>query len=167
MNQKLLQTLLQTLMVYVLFLNCSGLLQAQSSPQWVDRAKSAGITATHFDGGHPQQYLPQLMMTGLALFDFDRDGWNDIYLLNGFTLSPDNVAVQKPLDRRTHAGNTLYRNNRDGTFSDVTESAGVACGSFCMGVVAGDFDNDGDSDFVISNYGTLDFYRNNGDGTFS
>ncbi len=163
MNQKL----LQTWTFYVLFSTCSGLLQAQFSPQWVDRAKSAGITATHFDGGHPKQYLPQLMMTGLALFDFDKDGWNDIYLLNGFTLSSDNVAVEKPVDRRTHAGNTLYRNNRDGTFSDVTESAGVACGSFCMGVVAGDFDNDGDSDFVISNYGKLDFYRNNGDGTFS
>jgi len=141
--------------------------EAQSPFYFVDNARSAGLTVAHFDGGHPKEYLPQLMMTGLALFDFDGDGWIDIYLLNGYTLSPPGLSSEKTRESNGRSGNTLYRNNRDGTFSDVTDFAGVASNSFAMGVVASDFDNDGDQDLVTSNFGSLEFYRNNGDGTFT
>lgn len=154
------------------YLLCFPIRVEAQNIQFVDSATPAGLTAAHFDGGHAKEYLPQLMMTGLALFDFDGDGWTDIYLLNGFRLSSATLSGRlprsrgQPIDGEAGGGNTLYRNNRDGTFCDVTNKAGVASYAFAMGVVAGDFDNDGDQDLVTSNYGSIEFYLNNGDGTF-
>ncbi len=136
---------------------------AQAPLTFVDKATSAGLTALHFDGGGTANYLPQLMMSGVATFDFDGDGWTDIYLLNGHELSPE--TGYRPA-HSNHTGNTLYRNNRDGTFGDVTEAAGVKSGKFAMGAVAADIDNDGDQDLMVSNFGPLEVFINNGDGTF-
>ena len=138
--------------------------EAQTPFTFVDNAKNAGMVAQHFDGGGSKNYLPQLMMTGLALFDFDGDGWTDVYLLNGHELS---TGLDKKASKANRPGNTLYQNNRDGTFGDVTDSAGVKSGSFAMGAVAADLDNDGDQDLMTSNFGSVELFINNGDGTFS
>ncbi len=160
MNQKEFSTVLAGMLLWLLALR----IEAQSPFNFVDQAKIAGLTAEHFDGGSPKNYLPQLMMTGLALFDFDGDGWTDIYLLNGYELSP---SLERQSAKSKSHGNTLYRNNHDGTYSDVTLAAGVRSGSFAMGAVTADYDSDGDQDLITSNFGTIELFINNGDGTFA
>ena len=147
----------------VLFLPRTSV-EAQPPFTFVDNAKNSGMLAQHFDGGGSKNYLPQLMMTGMALFDFDGDGWTDVYLLNGHELS---TGLDIQASKTNRPGNTLYRNNRDGTFGDVTDSAGVRSGSFAMGAVAADLDNDGDQDLMTSNFGAVELFINNGDGTFA
>ena len=120
---------------------------------------ASGITWAHENGMSPQRYLPETMGPGCAFFDFDNDGWMDIYLVNSGPC--DFYQPTKPLR------NALYRNNRDGTFTDVTEAAGVAGGTFGMGVAAGDYDNDGWPDLFVTSYGNCVLYRNNRDGTFT
>ncbi len=104
------------------------------------------------------RYLPETMGPGLAFLDYDNDGWMDLYLVNSGPC--DFYTPSKPLR------NALYRNNRDGTFTDVTDHAGVRGGTFGMGVAAGDFDNDGWPDLFITSYGKCILYQNNRDGTF-
>lgn len=127
--------------------------------QLVDVTKATGITFEHFDGGSGEGYIVEAGTAGLALFDYDQDGWIDIYFLNGGALQGTELE--------TPPKNALYRNNGDWTFTDVTDSAGVGDTGHGMGVAAGDFDNDGDEDLYINNFGPNVFYRNNGDGTFS
>jgi hypothetical protein len=108
----------------------------------------------------PEHYLPETLPPGCAFLDFDNDGWMDIFLVNSGP--SDFFQPKKPLR------NALYKNNRDGTFTDVTEKAGVAGGvSFGMGVAVGDFNNDGFPDILVTAYGRPTLYRNNGDGTFA
>lgn len=106
-----------------------------------------------------QRYLPETLGPGCAFFDYDNDGWMDIYLVNSGTC--DFYKPDKPLK------NALYRNNRDGTFADVTDEAGVPGGTFGMGVAVGDYDNDGFPDLFITAYGRCILYHNNGNGTFT
>jgi hypothetical protein len=122
-------------------------------------AAASGITWVHENAMSPQRYLPETMGPGCAFFDFDNDGWMDIYLVNSGAC--DFYKPTKPLR------NALYRNNRDGTFTDVTEAAGVAGGTFGMGVAVGDYDNDGWPDLFVTSYGNCILYRNNRDGTFT
>jgi hypothetical protein len=106
------------------------------------------------------KFYIETMGTGCALIDYDNDGWLDIFFANG---AP--TPVFKPEKPLRHA---LYRNNRDWTFTDVTDKAGVGGnGSYGMGVAVGDYDNDGFDDIHISSYGPNQLYRNNGDGTFT
>jgi hypothetical protein len=107
----------------------------------------------------PDHYLPETMGPGVAFLDYDNDGWMDIFLVNSGPA--DFYTPKKPLR------NALYRNNRDGTFTDVTEKAGLAGGSFGMGVAVGDYDNDGWQDIFVTAYGRPYLYRNNHDGTFT
>ena len=107
----------------------------------------------------PQRYLPETVGAGCAFLDFDNDGWMDIYLVNSGPC--DFFTPAQPLT------NALYRNNRDGTFTDVTRAAGVACGTFGMGAAVGDYDNDGFPDLFVTAYGRCTLYHNNGDGTFT
>jgi enediyne biosynthesis protein E4 len=120
---------------------------------------ASGITWVHENAMSPQRYLPETMGPGCAFLDFDNDGWMDIYLVNSGPC--DFYKPTKPLR------NALYRNNRDGTFTDVTEAAGVAGGTFGMGVAVGDYDNDGWPDLFVTSYGNCILYRNNHDGTFT
>lgn len=122
-------------------------------------AKSSGIGWVHNNAHSPERHLPETVGSGCAFFDFDNDGWMDIYLVNSG--ASDFYAPPSPLK------NALYRNNRDGTFTDTTEKAGVGGGRFGMGVAAGDYDADGWQDLYVTNYGRNILYRNNGDGTFS
>jgi hypothetical protein len=145
-----------------LFLVDAGYVLSQAAIEFADRSSQAGFVAPHFDGGGTKDYLPQLVMAGLAVFDFDNDGWLDVYLLNG-----REIFGSEGGDASKATGNTLYRNNQNGTFTDVTAKAGVAGGRFSLGVVAADYDNDGDSDLAVSNFGLAQLYLNNGDGTFA
>jgi hypothetical protein len=120
---------------------------------------STGINWVHDNALSPERYLPETMGPGCAFLDYDNDGWMDIYLVNSGT--SDFYKPSKPIR------NALYKNNRDGTFKDVTEKAGVAGGTFGMGVAVGDYNNDGFPDIFVTAYGKCILYRNNGDGTFT
>ena len=122
-------------------------------------AQRSKITWTHDNAHSPERQLPETVGAGCAFFDYDNDGWMDIYFVNSGP--SDFFTPTAPLK------NALYRNNRDGTFTDVTDKAGVAGGKFGMGVAAGDYDADGNVDLYITNYGPNILYRNNGDGTFT
>ncbi len=120
---------------------------------------SSGIEFVHDNAMSPNRYLPESMGPGAAFLDFDNDGWMDIYIVNSGRC--DFWKPEKPIR------NALYRNNRDGTFTDVTEKAGVSGGTFAMGVAAGDYDNDGWPDIFVTSYGKCILYKNNRNGTFS
>ena len=121
--------------------------------------KASGITWVHNNAHSPERYLPETVGAGCAFFDYDNDGWMDIYLVNSGP--SDFYTPTAPLK------NALYHNNHDGTFTDVTDKTGVAGGSFGMGVAAGDYDGDGWQDLYITSYGRNILYHNNGNGTFS
>lgn len=122
-------------------------------------AQNSGITWTHDNARSPERYLPETVGAGGAFFDYDNDGWMDIYLVNSGPA--DFFAPKQQLK------NALYRNNHDGTFTDVTDKAGVAGGWFGMGAAAGDYDADGWMDLYVTTYGKNFLYRNNGNGTFT
>src|SRR5438045_515422 len=122
-------------------------------------ASASGITWHHVNGRSAEYYLPETTGAGCAFFDYDNDGWMDIYLVNSG--KSDFFSPNPPLR------NALYRNNRDGTFTDVTEKAGVAGGGYGMGVAVGDYDGDGWPDLYVTQYGRSILYHNNGNGTFT
>jgi hypothetical protein len=122
-------------------------------------AAASGIDFAHTSGKSAQKYLPESTGPGCAFVDYDNDGWMDIYLVNSGPC--DFWTPPKPLR------NALYHNNRDGTFTDVTEKAGVPGGGYGMGVAAGDYNGDGFPDLYVTQYGRSILYRNNGDGTFT
>jgi enediyne biosynthesis protein E4 len=121
--------------------------------------EKSGISWTHSSGKSPQKYLPESSGAGCAFLDYDNDGWMDIYLVNSGKC--DFFTPDPPLR------NALYKNNRDGTFTDVTEKAGVAAGGYGQGVAVGDYDGDGFPDMYVTQYGRSILYHNNGDGTFT
>jgi len=120
---------------------------------------ATGITWKHSNGRSPNYYLPETTGAGCAFLDYDNDGWMDIYLVNSGRC--DFFNPNPPLR------NALYHNNRDGTFSDVTEKAQVAGGGYGMGAAVGDYDGDGFPDLYVTQYGHSILYHNNGDGTFT
>jgi hypothetical protein len=121
--------------------------------------ETSGITWIHDNAMSPMRYLPEALGPGCAFLDFDNDGWMDIYLVN---TGPSDFHTP-----RTAARSVLYKNNRDGTFTDVTAKAGVAANTFGMGVAVADYDNDGYPDLFVTAYGRPILYHNNGNGTFS
>jgi hypothetical protein len=126
-----------------------------------DVAKAAGLTSWHHQAGTPEKRLIlEAKGPGVCLIDYDNDGWLDIFLVNGSTY--DALAGKAA---PSHAA--LFRNNHDGTFTDVTEKAGVTNDRWGYGCAVGDFDNDGWPDLYVTNYGQNRLYRNNHDGTFT
>jgi hypothetical protein len=119
----------------------------------------SGIHWAHTAGKSREKYLPEATGPGCAFLDYDNDGWMDIYLVNSG--KSDFYTPSQPLR------NALYKNNRDGTFTDVTEKAGVPGGGFGMGVAVGDYDGDGFPDIFVTQYGRSILYHNNGNGTFT
>ena len=127
-------------------------------PQLEDVTAKAGIRFQH-TSDPAKKYIVESMSGGVILFDYDRDGWLDIY----FTNAP---SVEMAVKGQKSPG-ALYRNNHDGTFTDVTEKAGIGTPCFAMGGAVGDIDNDGWPDLYITCLGGNVLYRNNGDGTFT
>jgi len=137
-------------------------LPAATSPvTFVDVAKEAGITAPNVWGGiDHKRYIIEAKGSGLAFFDYDHDGWLDIYLTNGTRLDANWEPGKAPTSH-------LYKNNRDGTFTDVTEKSGLARTGWQTGVCVGDYDNNGWDDLFCCFWGHNILFHNNGDGTFS
>jgi enediyne biosynthesis protein E4 len=126
--------------------------------RFTDVAKQAGLTARVIYGGvDAKQYIIEVVGCGVAFLDVDNDGWLDLFVLSGTRLG----------EAPAGATNRLYRNNRDGTFTDVTEKAGLTRTGWASAVTVGDYDNDGFDDLFITYYGHHVLYHNNGDGTFT
>ena len=126
-----------------------------------DIAKQAGLTTWHHtEGTIEKQLIPETLGSGVALLDYDNDGWLDIYMVNSLT-----YAALSGKEKPAHAA--LFHNNHDGTFTNVTDKAGVANDRWGVGVVVGDYDNDGWPDMYVTNFGKNRLYHNNHDGTFT
>src|ERR1700719_4503011 len=125
-----------------------------------DIAEKAGLTAQNIFGVvDTKKYIIETTGSGVAIFDYDNDGWPDIFLVNGTTLD---VAQEKKLKPTSH----LFHNNHDGTFTDVTRAAGLEFTGWGQGVCVGDYDNDGFEDLYVTYYGKNRLYHNQGNGTF-
>src|SRR5579872_585132 len=125
---------------------------------FTDVAEGAGLRDSIIYG-YPDHcdYIPETMGAGVAFLDYDNDGWLDIFVLSGTHMDADPPG----------ATNRLYKNNRDGTFTDVTEKAGLHRTGWAFGVTVGDYNNDGFEDIFVTYWGQNVLYRNNGDGTFT
>ena len=141
----------------------AGTAQTKTAPpiaHFTDMATKAGFTApVVFGGENTKKYIIETTGTGVAIFDYDNDGWPDIFIVNGTKL--EGFAPGKA--PRSH----LYHNNHDGTFTDVTEKAGLTHTGWGQGVCVGDYDNDGFEDLYVTYYGKNVLYRNNGNGAFT
>ncbi|MCH7847111.1 MAG: CRTAC1 family protein [Planctomycetes bacterium] len=131
---------------------------SQDVPWFTEISQQVGLDFHHESGVDDSYFMPQIVGSGAALFDYDADGDLDIYLIN----SADRLGktVPAPINR-------LYRREDDGTYRDVTTASGLGDPGFGMGVAIGDYDNDGYPDVYLANYGPDAFYRNNGDGSFT
>jgi hypothetical protein len=127
---------------------------------FINVAKEAGLNAkTVFGGEHKNKYLLETTGCGVAFYDYDNDGWLDIFVVNGWRLE----GFAKGTEPACH----LWKNNRDGTFTDITAKAGLQHTGWGQGVCVGDYDNDGWDDLFVSYFGKNVLYHNNGDGTFT
>jgi enediyne biosynthesis protein E4 len=130
-------------------------------PAWfIDVAQQAGLRMENVNGGvDTKKYIIETTGSGVAIFDYDHDGWPDIFLVNGTTLD-------QPADTNAKPTSHLFHNNHDGTFTDVTQAAGLAFTGWGQGVCVGDYDNDGFDDLYVTYYGKNRLYHNEGNGTF-
>jgi enediyne biosynthesis protein E4 len=134
--------------------------QSRNAPKFVDVTRAARITFEHDNAASPDKYLIETMGSGCGWIDYDQNGLLDLYLVNSAA-----TQVFKPANPLRSA---LYHNNGDGTFTDVTQRAGVGAEDlFGMGIAVGDFDNDGFPDLFVCGYGRCILYHNNGNGTFT
>ena len=130
---------------------CLSQTRPPSSIQFTDVTKSAGITFTHYTGAFGKKYLPETLGPGVAFIDYDGDGWQDLFFTNG---------KDWPGQRRRPSTLQLFRNNRNGTFTDVTRAAGLAVEAYALGVAVADYDNDGDDDLFVTSVGQSLLFRN-------
>src|SRR5262245_30430905 len=138
------------------FLSMPGGLQSvppTSAIQYVDVTKASGLTFRHNSGATGKKYLPETLGPGVAFIDYNGDGWQDLFFTNG---------KDWPGQRRQPSTLELFRNNRNGTFTNVTVTAGLAREIYAMGSAVGDFDNDGDPDLFVSALGQSLLFRNDG-----
>ncbi len=140
---------------------------AEKPVTYVDITSQSGIHFTDTNSPTSEKYLIETMTGGVALIDFDHDGFPDIFVVNGARLHPGQQDSETPDKSSPECWNRLYRNNHDGTFSDVTEKAGVRGSGYGMGAAVGDFDNDGYDDLLVTNFGGVTLYHNNGNGAFT
>jgi hypothetical protein len=156
----------------ILLAGCSRA-PAPREPLFREAAAETGLVFHHFTGATGKYYMPEIMGSGAALLDYDGDGDLDVYLIQGTMLEPGRPPsdARFPPPAGWKPGNRLFRNELIPTgrlrFTDVTEQAGVGHVGYGMGVAAADYDNDGDIDLYVTNYGPNVLYRNNGNGTFT
>lgn len=131
---------------------------AAPASAFTDVTAAAGIRFTHHTGAFGKKYLPETMGPGVAFLDYDGDGWQDIFFVN---------SADFPGHKRRASLPALYRNNRNGTFTDVTRAAGLAVELYGMGVAVADYDNDGHDDLFLTALGQSRLYRNSGKGSFT
>jgi enediyne biosynthesis protein E4 len=154
------------LVVFILsVLTASGL--PGSLPQFQDVTAKAQIHFRNEASHTSRKYLPETMGGGVALFDYNHDGRLDIFFVNGAAISDPTPPGQSPSKADPRFWNRLYRNNGDGTFTDVTQQAGLEGDGYGMGVAVADYDNDGYPDLYVTNVGHNALYHNNQNGTFS
>ena len=161
-------------MIIALFrASCALVLVLQTAtlpPPFFDVIQPRGLDFTLQNSPTPQKYLIETMPGGVALLDYNNDGLLDIFLVNGGRVT-DPMQTPENFDRHDpRYWNRLYRQNKDGSFTDVTQQAGLANagdGNYGMGVAVGDYDNDGYPDLYVTSYGKNILYHNNGDGTFT
>lgn len=147
----------------IIIFSAVALATAETEIRFTDQTHAAGIHFKHTNGASKQKYLPETMGAGGLFFDYNSDGHLDIYLVNSGILSHDAQTA-----RHANHSDVLYRNNGDATFTDVTAEAGLQQNQgYGMGCLAADYDNDGDADLYLTNFGRNQLYRNNGDGTFT
>jgi hypothetical protein len=132
---------------------------AQVSVRFTDVTRESGVSFHHINGISPDKHLVETMGSGGLFFDYDNDGWIDLFLVDGGSLTDPRVASQ--------AKHRLYHNRGNGTFEDVTARSGVQHRDYGMGACAGDYDNDGSIDLYVTNFGPNVLYRNRGDGSFT
>jgi hypothetical protein len=128
-------------------------------PQFVDIARQAGVVFHHTNGASPDKHLVETMGSGGLFFDYDGDGWPDIFIVDGGSIA-DPAANRRARHR-------LFHNRHDGTFEDVTDRSGIRHRGYGMGACSGDYDGDGHPDLYITGYGSNTLYRNQGDSTFA
>jgi hypothetical protein len=131
----------------------------QDAVRFINIVSEAKISFKHENGASPQKYMPETMAGGSIILDYNNDGWPDLFFVNGGSFTDKQKAAV--------ARHRLYRNNKDGTFTDVSSSAGIGVAGFGMGACAADYDNDGWPDLYITGVGTNRLYRNNGNGSFT
>ena len=147
-----------------------GVMRAPATPpviEFEDVTAKSGIRFQHQASRTTRKYLPESMGAGVAIFDYDNDGWQDLFFVNGAKLQDPMPRGSSPDKSDPRYWNRLYHNNRDGTFTDITEKAGLPGRFYGMGVATGDYDNDGNVDLLVTNLGGNILYHNNGDGTFT
>jgi hypothetical protein len=133
--------------------------QQEHSVRFTNIAAEAKINFKHENGATPQKYMPETMAGGSIILDYNNDGWPDIFFVNGGSFADKQRAAA--------ARHRLYRNNKDGTFTDVTAQTGIGVAGFGMGACSADYDNDGWPDVFITGVGANKLYHNNGNGTFA
>ena len=147
------------LFLIICLIDASPSAGAEGKTSLIDVTEAAGLGFQHVDGRSGQRYFLETVGSGVAFFDYDGDGLLDIYCVNSADL-PGSHSPTLPTNR-------LYRNSGDGTFTDVTDQAGVGDTGYGAGCAVADYDNDGDLDLYVTNFGGNVLYRNNGDGTFT
>ena len=132
---------------------------AQTRVRFTDVTRESGVTFHHVNGASPNKHLVETMGSGGLFFDYDNDGWIDIFLVDGGSLGDPRVA--------NRAKHRLYRNRGNGTFEDVSTRSGIQHRDYGMGACAGDYDNDGAIDLYVTNFAVNVLYRNRGNGSFT
>src|SRR5262245_46077247 len=125
-------------------------------PWFVDVTQKAGIDFVHYDSATPKHYIPEVMGSGIGWIDYDGDGWIDLFCIQAGPLEPG--------DNKPQPTHKLYRNNGDGTFTDVTKQVGLAKSGYGLGFAVGDFDNDGFDDLVVTYLNGIALFHNEPDG---
>ena len=137
----------------------AGAAQQEMPVQFVNIASEAKVAFKHENGATPQKYMPETMAGGSMILDYNNDGWPDIFFVNGGSFADK--------QRAAGARHRLYRNNKDGTFTDVTAASGIGVSGFGMGACSADYDNDSWPDLFITSVGGNRLYHNNGNGSFT